>query len=201
LRSSKVGLQFQIIRLAVALLVFAPKGWTLCAVPQPRLLCPEYVESDAVLIAKLVNVQEAAPDGFDPGHIYDFKLSRRLRGQVDSAFQVFEENNSGRASFDWIKGKDYLLFASYSQRARAWRIDGCGNSGPLNRSAKALAAIHSLDLSSKYGIVQGMTGTDSWSTPVPAVAVRASGKSGRVYDQNEFSWGVQDAPSDWELST
>lgn len=125
-------------------------------------------------------------EGFTYGHFYTLETSMRLRGQIDSSFQVWEENSSGRATFGWAVGTAYLLFLSYDEPAHAWILDGCGNSGRLDQSETTLAAIKSVQ-SSKIALVEGMASTGSWTTGVPAVTIRATG-NGKTFtattDQN-----------------
>jgi hypothetical protein len=142
---------------------------SLCQVPQPRLVCAEYTNSQAVVIAKLMRIREM---GDGDGYFYSLATRNVLRGRTDPTFQVWEENSSGRATFDWKPGTDYLLFMSYSKQDRAWGIDGCGNSGPLSQSASVLAAINSAKANASDGLVDGMVSTDSWTTGIVDVTVR-----------------------------
>ena len=146
-----------------------------CPVPQPRLACAEYANSQAVIIAKLTSIREVTHDNDIGGHLYSLAARSILRGRMDPAFQVWEENSSGRATFDWIRGVDYLLFLSYSKLNGAWVIDGCGNSGPVIRSASVLSAIKAVKANAGDAAVEGLVSTDSWTTGVPDVTVRAIG--------------------------
>ena len=128
---------------------------------QPSTRC---CEADAVRVVGDVD-----------GCYYSLASRSLLRVQIPPSFQVWEGNSSGRATFDWKPGTDYLLFMSYSRRDRAWGIDGCGNSGPLNRSASVLAAINSVKANAADPVVDGMVSTDSWATGVADVTVRAIG--------------------------
>ena len=38
-------------------------------------------------------------------------MNRALRGKIRGTFRVYETNDSGRATFDWVQGRDYLLFS------------------------------------------------------------------------------------------
>jgi hypothetical protein len=86
----------------------------------------------------------------------------------------WEENSSGRATFEWKTGRNYLLFLSYSARDHAWTIDGCGNSGPEPQRSDAIAHIQSLANRAGSAIVTGIVTTDSWTTGVPGVTITAS---------------------------
>jgi hypothetical protein len=156
--------------LLLGLVIFAGDASSVWQVPQPRLVCAEYGNSQVVVIAKLLSTREI---GDSDGHFHSLATTTRLRGQIDSSFQVWEENSSGRATFDWKKGAEYLLFTSFSKQDRAWVIDGCGNSGPLSRSRTVLAAIKSMNPAATDGEVEGMTSTDSWTTALPVVTIRA----------------------------
>jgi hypothetical protein len=122
------------------------------------------------LIAKLVRIKEV---GDNDGHRYSFLAKQRFRGEIPPSFTVWEENNSGRARFSWKTNQDYLLFLSYSDRDHAWIMDGCGNSGLVHRSAKALAEVQRLGAKPREGVVSGIVTTDSWTTGVPGVTVTA----------------------------
>jgi hypothetical protein len=128
-----------------------------------------------VAIAKLQSVRTVYSDTDPDVNLYTLVTRDVLRGDIGSTFRVWEENSSGRAAFRWTKGTDYLLFLKYFERARAWVIDGCGNSGPVSRSAAVLSAIRSMQTKTPDGLVQGVVSTDSWTTGVPGVAVEAAG--------------------------
>jgi hypothetical protein len=160
---------------AAGFLIFTVDARPVCRVPQPRLLCAEDANSQVVVIAKLDSIREVVRDGSVEGHFYSFAARTRLHGKIDSAFQVWEEHSSGRSSFAWTKGVDYLLFASYSSRDRAWVIDGCGNSGPVDLSEPTLPIDRSVK-PGKDGIVSGMASTEAWTTGVPDVTITAVGR-------------------------
>jgi uncharacterized protein with HEPN domain len=159
-------------RLAAALAFLAADASSVCQVPQPRLVCAEYANSQAVVTAKLVAIREV---GDTDGHFYTLVSRARLRGQVGPTFDVWEENSSGRATFSWNVGAEYLLFTSYSNKDRGWVIDGCGNSGPLDRSTSVLASIKAINTSAADGVLEGMASTDSWTNGVSDVTIKAAG--------------------------
>jgi hypothetical protein len=148
-----------------------------CQVPQPRIVCAEYANSKAVVIANLRATQHIAERFDTDGQLYSLTVRTLLRGDVGTTFQIWEGNDSGRATFDWKVGTDYLLFlARYVPKPiPAWVIDGCGNSGPTSGSATVLQAIKSAQASTSDSLVSGMVSTDSWTTGVPDVIVRAVG--------------------------
>jgi hypothetical protein len=162
--------------LVLAALV-TPSGSAVCQVPQPRIVCAEYANSRAVIIATLRASRYAVIDSDIDGHLYSFAVKKLLRGDPGSTFEVWEENSSGRATFDWKIGAEYVLFLAenVNQPTRASVIDGCGNSGPVSQSGNVLAQIKSIESRSPLGVVYGMVSTDSWTTGLSDVFVKAIG--------------------------
>lgn len=150
-----------------------------CSQPQPRLVCAEYFQSAVVVEARLVHSNYvSAPNETTDGHIYKMQTATILRGNVGPSFQVWEENSSGRAAFDWVVGHSYLLFL-YSKQDRGWVLDGCGNSGPLTHAAAALKQIQEI-ASRRGGMIQVAVG-GSWissSPPMGEITVRAQSPQG-----------------------
>jgi len=68
--------------LAAILSILAPDAWALCQVPQPRLVCAEYANSQAVVIAKLLSIRELVRDGETDGYFYTLTVRSRLRGHI-----------------------------------------------------------------------------------------------------------------------
>jgi len=136
-------------------IIFQPSAHAFCN-RLPRLICAEYANSGAVLIAKLVVVKHYAPPHKQDWHIYSLQTDKVLRGKIENEFRVYEENSSGRATFDWIKGESYLLFLD-SREDGTWWLYGCGNSTPLGRAARVLEAIESMK-TRRGGLIQGMVG-------------------------------------------
>jgi hypothetical protein len=124
----------------------------------PRLVCAEYANSDVVVIAKLVEVKHYAPPDKQDWHIYTMRADKLLRGKIDVEFRIYEENSSGRAPFDWIKGESYVLFLT-NRGDGAWWLFGCGNSTPFKRAARVLEAIESIKTRSG-GLIQGIIGQE-----------------------------------------
>lgn len=135
----KKGLLF-----AVGALLSAVPAMGLCSVPQPRLVCAEYFASQVVVEATLVNIRTIT-DKDDAGgisaYVYSLRAGEVFRGSIAGILQVHEDNDSGSATFAWKVGQMYLLFLSYSSSDKAWELDGCGNSGPVNRARAALEEI------------------------------------------------------------
>ena len=150
--------------------------YAVCGEPHPRLVCAEYFQSQAVVEAKLArSTYIASPNDMD-GHIYEMKTEKILRGNPGKSFDTWEENSSGRATFDWTPGRSYLLFLS-SQQARGWVLDGCGNSGPLTHAADALKEIREIP-SRSGGLIQVIIGGDSFTYSVRDARVQAISPKG-----------------------
>jgi hypothetical protein len=54
---------------------------------------------------------------------------------------LWDENSSGRLTFDVLQGRKYLLFVDRWAEKGWWTADGCGNSGEVSKAAKALREI------------------------------------------------------------
>ena len=145
-----------------------------CNQPQPRLVCAEFFASEIVVEAKLAASNYIAPASDMDGHLYEMQTEKVLSGKMGSSFQVWEENSSGRATFDWTVGSSYLLFL-HSRSDRGWLLDGCGNSGKQS----ALEEIEALQNRSG-GMIQVALGGDvfAWSPAITGVEVSAQGMHG-----------------------
>lgn len=166
--------------LACSVILLSASALCVCGEPHPRLVCGEYFQSKAVVEAKLIRSEYIASETDMDGHVYTMKTGKILRGQIDSSFQVWEENSSGRATFDWNIGDSYLLFF-YAKQNRGWVLDGCGNSGPL---AKAHLALHEIvDLPKRHGgmIQVGVGGNWIVGGPISDVKVSANGTPGSFF--------------------
>jgi hypothetical protein len=106
--------------------------------------------------------------------------------------QLYEGNDSGRATFDWVPTRQYLLFLSYSPD-QGWKLDGCGNSGPLNGAAAALSAMAAIR-SSHDATISGIVSQQALSTPIAGVHVQAQQGQQRfetvTNDRGEFRFKV-----------
>lgn len=153
-----------------------------CRVPQPRLVCAEYFASQVVTEATLVD-RRIVSDKDDPAgisaYVYTLHAGSVLRGKVGTKFRVYEENSSGRATFDWKMGRKYLLFLFYSPQYKSWILDGCGNSGPLSQTQSVLAQSDRIKAEHGGGVIQGVVSEQALSIPIPGVRVEAIGTSGR----------------------
>jgi hypothetical protein len=131
----------------------------------PRLICAEYSQSQLVVIAKLKHKRYfPAKNGREGFYIYSLETSRTLRGKVGATFRVYEENSSGRASFNWNIGKSYLLFLNSTDDGMWW-LYGCGNSVPLENAGFALKVIESMN-ERHGGLIQGLIIDGGYPRPV-----------------------------------
>jgi len=165
------------------ILVSPPSAMPFCFVPQPRLVCAEYFASPLIVEAGLVQTR-ALHDADDPAgisaYLYTFRVNRVLRGDAGKAVRVYEGNDSGRATFHWVPGKEYLLFLRRERADRSWELDGCGNSGPISGARMALAEIAAIKAArAGGGAVQGIVSEQGLSTHLPGIRVEATGKTGR----------------------
>ena len=164
----------------IALLLPFPAR-SLCLVPRPRLVCAEYFASQLVVEATLIHVDNVLENG-DPYAIlsrtYTLRVDQTLRGEQSETIQVSESNDSGRAVFDWIPRRKYLLFLSHFGAERDWSLDGCGNSGPLRKSRRALSVIEQLKTRHGDGFIHGVVSDEFLSRGISDVHVNASGSAG-----------------------
>lgn len=183
--------------LTVVLLLFVPPARGLCNDPRPRMVCAEYFASKVVVEGTLVKVR-SVHDRDDPegvaAYVYTLNTNRVIRGQIDDVFRIYEGNDSGRATFDWKTGRKYLLFLSYSDSDKAWKLDGCGNSGPLNGAKAVLGQIDAIQKSHGGGVIHGAIRYQVPEAPVSQVRIEARGANG-VYTtttnaKGEFSLKV-----------
>ena len=167
---------------AILMVIPAPLAMAFCRVPQPRLVCAEYFASPLVVEATLVQTHVVG-DAADPlgisGHVYTMKVNRVLRGEANGPLRIYEGNDSGRATFDWTTGKEYLLFLFYVPQEKSWELDGCGNSGPLNEANDALSGIDAIKASHDGGVIYGEVSQQMLSVPIPGVHVEAQGENGK----------------------
>ncbi len=169
------------IVVALVFLTLVPLGIPLCNVPRPRLVCAEYSNSKMVVVATLIH-KEMVREKDDPegiaAHIYTMKTQRVLKGNPAPTFKIYEENTSGRAGFGWNKGTTYLLFLFSDKAQKAWGLDGCGNSGPLQQSKKALRQID--EMKTKIGgTIYGVISATGLSETLGGISVQAIGQGQR----------------------
>lgn len=167
--------------LSIVITLFIPlPAMSFCRVPQPRLGCAEYFASQLVVEVTLVDIQ-TLHDTDDPlgisAHVYTLRVIKVFRGKIDESLQVYEGNDSGRATFDWVQGRKYLLFLFYMEKEKSWALDGCGNSGPLNQAKMALSVISAIKTASGGGVIYGVVKEPALSTPIPGVHIEARGEN------------------------
>jgi hypothetical protein len=152
-----------------------------CNVPSPRLVCAEYFASKVVVEATLVSVREihGSDDPQDVrARVYTLRTNLLFRGHVAEMFRVYEGNDSGRATFDWKVGQNYLLFLFYSVADKSWALDGCGNSGELDRKKSVLEQIDAIRSHTDGGVIHGVVSERRISDPLVGVRVEARGAEG-----------------------
>jgi hypothetical protein len=163
--------------LFLALLVI--QAGAVCNVPRPRLVCAEYFQSKAVVIAKLAGMTQVKDDDVT-GTYYSMTVERPLHGQVARMFRIYEANDTGRAKFDWKTGGSYVLFLRQQTPNGSWEIDGCGNSSPSESKQSAVDQIDMLDSTSNAAMIRGAVGGASRYAPLAGVQVEARAPSGVV---------------------
>jgi hypothetical protein len=165
---------------ALSLLLLVPSALAVCSVPQPRLVCAEYFASEVVVEATLLRTRAIRDKDNQSvlASVYTLRADNTLRGQIAPTFRIYESNDSGRAGFDWEMGRTYLLFLWLSKPDKAWVLDGCGNSGPLTKSGKALQEIKAIqDDHSGMGWIHGVVSEQGLSEQLPNIHVEATGQS------------------------
>jgi hypothetical protein len=166
---------------AFAVVLLAGPAMCFCDVPQPRLVCAEYFASQVVVEATLTKIRDIRdkddPEGVS-AFVYILHSERIFRGHVDATFEIYEGNDSGRATFDWTIGRGYLLFLNYSQSDKGRELDGCGNSGPLDHAKMALEEIAKIQTRHGDGVIHGIVSQQALSIPLSGVRVEAHGASG-----------------------
>jgi hypothetical protein len=180
-------------------LTLPPSAAALCDAPQPRLVCAEYFSSPLIVQATLVrsSYEAETADGLD-GYIYSLRVDRVLRGKALQTVRVYDENSSGRATFNWVPRMDYLLFLFPDPQEKGmWNLDGCGNSGPLSKAATALADIAKVRSGTNDGgMIQGVVNGPNFVRPNPSsgIHVDAKGASGVFHtvtnEKGEFQINV-----------
>ncbi len=70
-----------------------------CRAPEPRLVCAEFFDSQVVVEAKLVRSTYVPSADDADAHIYEMQTEKVLHGAIGKSFQIWERNDSGRASF------------------------------------------------------------------------------------------------------
>jgi len=195
------------VSLAMCLAVSPQVAAALCSEPQPRLVCAEYFASQVVVEAKLLRIEPVVenhdPDSID-AYFFTLNTARLLRGTIEPTFRVYEGNDSGRASFRWIVGRTYVLFLFKSHDnsgAEAWALDGCGNSGPVSKSAAVLRSISHINPASRVGTVSGVVSAPGLAGELDGVrlAVRGASRSFEVVTDRRGRFQVSVPPGDYAI--
>ena len=174
--------------------VLCASAFGLCGLPQPRLVCQEYFAEPVVVVAKVVRLRKAEPlrPGRMDGTYYYMEVVERLRGKILNRFQVYEENATGRANFDWKRGENYLLFISYSKEDRGWELDGCGNSAPMSMAQKVLKELGRIQNGKVRETIQGTIASEETLPERMTVKIEGGGKIHTVFVENrEFRLRVE----------
>jgi hypothetical protein len=170
----------------LCLLVLQSAAGAVCRLPQPRRVCQEYFAEPVVVVAKLVRsrrVEPIHPGGVD-GTYYSMEVTGRVKGRMLRRFQVYEENSSGRATFEWKRGETYLLFIRYSQEDRGWELDGCGNSGPMSSAKKTIDQLSWIKNSPAAQMIEGEIASEESLPDSVVVKVTGEGKTRTVPVEN-----------------
>jgi hypothetical protein len=171
-----------ILRLTILVALLAGQAMAVCSVPQPRLVCAEYFASRVVVETTLLRIRTLRDKGDPEGvaaFVYTLHADRVLRGDIPAEFQIYEGNDSGRATFSWKAGRSYLLFLFNSTHSKLWSLDGCGNSGPLANAKAVLAQIDAIQGHHDNGVIHGVVSEQALSVPIPGVHVEARGTDSR----------------------
>jgi hypothetical protein len=193
-------MRYPLISLFAAFVLFLPPSVVaFCSAPQPRLVCAEYFSSSLIVQATLVGITHV-PETRDQldAYVYSLRVNRVMRGQAPQSIRVYEENSSGRATFNWVPRTDYLLFLFPDQQEKGmWGLDGCGNSGPLSKAATALADIAKVKSGTNGGgMIQGVVNGPNFvrQNPSSGIHVDARGASGLFHavtnEKGEFRINV-----------
>jgi hypothetical protein len=165
----------------VLLTLLAGQAGARCNVPRPRLICAEYFQSKAVVIARLTGVTPVKDDYDDlTGTYYSMTVEQLLRGQVARTFRIYQVNDPGGTKADWKTGGSFVVFLRQQTPGGSWTIDGCGNSGPSDSKQSALDQIDMLDPNSNRAKIQGSVGGASFAFPLAGVQIEASGPGGVI---------------------
>ena len=184
---------------ATIALILPQSAMSICGAPQPRLVCAEYFHSQLVVEATLVQSSKSRdkddPEGVS-ANVYSLRVNRELRGKIAGTIRVYEANDNSRATFEWVSGRQYLLFLFHSPDEESWELDGCGNSGPLSEAKMALTEIATIKAARGGGVIHGVV-RDSEELPlsvIPGLRIEAQGTTGRysttTNEKGEFQMDV-----------
>lgn len=179
-------MQTGVLRTLLCLLVLQSAAEAVCRLPQPRRVCQEYFAEPVVVVAKLVRSRHVAPihPGGPDGTYYSMESAGRVKGNILRRFQVYEENSSGQATFEWKRGETYLLFIHHSAEDRGWELDGCGNSGPMTNAKKTIDQISWIKNSPTAQLIEGEIASEESLPASVVVKIVGEGKTRTVPVEN-----------------
>jgi hypothetical protein len=182
---TRVRMKHTLLWLLTLFLLGVPEAAVgVCSSPQPRLVRAEYWQSEAVVIAHLLKSQHINPKDDQDYRLYTFQVEKILRGSVPSHFVLWDENSSGRLTFDVLRGRKYLLFVDRWAEKGWWTADGCGNSGEVSKTVKIFREIQ-LATALRNALI---TGAVEAETPVAHAKVLALRKN----DGKQFETQTRD---------
>jgi len=175
-----------VIRALLCLLVLQPAAQAACRLPQPRRVCQEYFAEPVVVVARLVRIRHVEPihPGGVDGAYYSMEAAGYVKGNILRRFQVYEENSIGRATFEWKRGENYLLFIRYSRENRGWELDGCGNSTPMSNAKKVIEEISRIKNGEGTQAIEGEIASVESLPSTVAVRVTGEGKTRTIPIEN-----------------
>lgn len=158
-----------------------------------------------MVIAKLNHKRYfPAKNGREGFYIYSLETTQILRGKVGATFRVYEENTTGRASFDWDIGITYLLFLDPTDDGMWW-LYGCGNSAPLDQAGFALRVIKSMK-ERRGGLIQGHVTDGTYPRPSGdtefagiSVEVRGDSREYKTITDNEGAFKIHVPPGHYRV--
>jgi hypothetical protein len=134
-----------------------------------------FFDTDAVFVATLLSQQHVDND---ENIRFELRVSRVLRGDVESAAAVYTGNDSGRLT--WNVGREYVVFAR-RRDGRLWSGADCGPLSDPTRVAQTLKEIEGLQHTTTSSVEGEVLSALPVSTGVPGVLVRARG-NGQTYE-------------------
>ena len=173
-----------LIRVLLLLLVMESTSSAVCGLPQPRLVCQEYFAKPLVVMAKLTRERTVRSGEDVLGTYYYMEAVERLKGRVLKRFQVYDENSSARATFDWKRGQEYLLFLSYSEQDRGWELDGCGNSAAMTNAKNVLEQIAQIKSVKEHDRIEGYIASEDTLPERLVVKIEGGERSRTVAVEN-----------------
>ena len=133
---------------------------------------------------------------------YTLKTDRVFRGTPEQTIRIYEENDSGRASFEWKVGAKYILFLFDSHERpdqNLFAFDGCGNSGPASHASSVFREIGQVKCERRTALITGAVSVFNLSGPVPDIEVVARG-GGATYSgttDRKGRFAIKVAPGDY----